>query len=80
FLASTAVAHAGNAISFQIDGQRVRIERPRKCSSLDCLTIATQDLSNKSDKSTTTTAPPAPAPMQQQPAQQAPVQATAPAA
>jgi len=80
FLASTAVAHAGNAISFQIDGQRVRIERPRNCSSLDCLTIATQDLSNKSAQPTTTTAPSAPAPVQQQPVQQAPVQATAPAA
>ena len=63
FLASTAVAHAGNAISFQIDGQRVRIERPRNCSSLDCLTIATQDLSNKSAQPTTTTAPSAPAPV-----------------
>ena len=31
-----------------IDGQRVRIERPSNCSSLDCLNIATQDLSNKS--------------------------------
>jgi hypothetical protein len=78
FLASTAVAHAGNAISFQIDGQRVRIERPRNCTSLDCLTIATQDLSNKSAKPTATTAPPAP--VQQQPVQQPPVQATAPAA
>jgi hypothetical protein len=80
FLASTAVAHAGNAISFQIDGQRVRIERPRNCSSLDCLSIATEDLSNKSTKPTATTAPSAPAPVQQQPVQQAPVQATAPAA
>ena len=80
FLASTAVAHAGNAISFQIDGQRVRIERPSNCSSLDCLTIATQDLSNKSAKPTATTAPSAPAPVHQQPAQQTPVQASAPAA
>ncbi|MBR0791912.1 DUF2147 domain-containing protein [Bradyrhizobium manausense] len=80
FLASTAVAHAGNAISFQIDGQRVRIERPRNCTSLDCLTIATQDLSNKQAKPATTTAPPAPAPVQQQPAQQTPAQVTAPAA
>jgi hypothetical protein len=80
FLASTAVAHAGNAISFQIDGQRVRIERPRNCSSLDCLNIVTQDPSNNSAKPATTTAPSAPAPVQQQPVQQAPVQATAPAA
>ncbi|WP_234680029.1 DUF2147 domain-containing protein [Bradyrhizobium monzae] len=79
FLASTAVAHAGNAISFQIDGQRVRIERPRNCVALDCLNIATQDLSNKPARPTTTQ--PAPAPAQQQPMQQpAPVQAAAPAA
>jgi len=80
FLASTAVAHAGNAISFKIDGQRIRIERPRNCSSLDCLNIVTQDPSNNSAKPATTTAPSAPAPVQQQPAPQAPVQATAPAA
>ena len=53
FLASTAVAHAGNAISFQIDGQRVRIERPRNCSSLDGLNIVTQDPSNNSAKPAT---------------------------
>jgi uncharacterized protein (DUF2147 family) len=47
FLASTAAAHAGNAISFQIEGQRIRIETPRNCASLDCVTIVAPGLSNK---------------------------------
>jgi uncharacterized protein (DUF2147 family) len=100
FLASSAVAQAGNSISFQIEGQRIRIETPRNCASLDCVTIVAPGLSNKpirlnninlnglggskDDDDTTpapsTTAQPAPAPVQQQPVQQAPVQATAPAA
>ncbi|TYO63467.1 DUF2147 domain-containing protein [Bradyrhizobium hipponense] len=47
FLASTAAAHAGNAISFQIEGQHIRIETPRNCASLDCVTIVAPSLSNK---------------------------------
>jgi uncharacterized protein (DUF2147 family) len=47
FLASTAVAHAGNSISFQIEGQHIRIETPRNCASLDCVTIVAPGLSNK---------------------------------
>jgi uncharacterized protein (DUF2147 family) len=47
FLASSAVAQAGNSISFQIDGQRIRIETPRNCASLDCVTIVAPGLSNK---------------------------------
>ncbi|WP_342739214.1 DUF2147 domain-containing protein [Bradyrhizobium sp. B117] len=47
FLASTAAAHAGNSISFQIDGQHIRIETPRNCASLDCVTIVAPGLSNK---------------------------------
>src|SRR3954468_15533722 len=102
FLASTAAAHAGNAISFQIEGQNIRIETPRNCASLNCVTIVAPGLSDKpiklnninlkglgskDDDIDTTPAPattaqpaPAPAPVQQQPVQQAPVQATAPAA
>ncbi|MGY3557132.1 uncharacterized protein (DUF2147 family) [Bradyrhizobium sp. USDA 4463] len=98
FLASTAVAHAGNSISFQIQGQHIRIETPRNCASLDCVAIVAPGLSNKpirlndinlnslggskDDDATTpstTTAQPAPAPPQP-PVQQAPMQATAPAA
>lgn len=98
FLASTAVAHAGNSLSFQIEGQRIRIETPRNCTSLDCVTIVAPGLSNKPIKlnnislnglgskdddntaPSTTTAQPAPAPVQQQPVAQAPVQTTAPVA
>ncbi|MDN4985101.1 DUF2147 domain-containing protein [Bradyrhizobium arachidis] len=47
FLASSAAAHAGNSLSFQIDGQRIRIETPRNCASLDCVTIVAPGLSNK---------------------------------
>jgi uncharacterized protein (DUF2147 family) len=47
FLASTAAAHAGNSISFEIDGQHIRIETPRNCASLDCVTIVAPGLSNK---------------------------------
>ncbi|MCK1387854.1 DUF2147 domain-containing protein [Bradyrhizobium sp. 21] len=100
FLASTAAAHAGNTISFQIEGQHIRIETPRNCASLNCVTIVAPGLSDKpiklnninlkglggskdDDVDTTpapaTTAQPAPAPVLQQPVQQAPVQATAPA-
>ena len=47
FLASTAAAHAGNSISFQIEGQHIRIETPRNCASLDCVTIVAPGLSDK---------------------------------
>jgi uncharacterized protein (DUF2147 family) len=47
FLASTAVAHAGNSISFQIEGKHIRIETPRNCASLDCVTIVAPGLSDK---------------------------------
>ncbi|MDI3567070.1 DUF2147 domain-containing protein [Bradyrhizobium sp. Arg816] len=47
FLASTAAAHAGNSIAFQIEGQHIRIETPRNCASLDCVTIVAPGLSNK---------------------------------
>src|SRR4051794_22648420 len=100
FLASTAAAHAGNSLSFQIEGQHIRIETPRNCASLNCVIIVAPGLSDKpiklnninlkglgskdDDVDTTpapaTTAQPVPAPVQQQPAQQAPVQGTAPAA
>ena len=38
-LLATTSAQAGSGISFQIDGQRVRIESPRGCNSLSCITI-----------------------------------------
>ena len=39
-LLATSSAQAGNGLSFEIDGQRVRIESPRGCSSLSCITIS----------------------------------------
>ena len=39
FMATTS-AHAGNGISFEIDGQRVRIEALRHCDSLSCIRIS----------------------------------------
>ena len=47
FLASTAAAHAGNSISIQIEGQQIRIETPRNCASLNCVTIVAPGLSDK---------------------------------
>ena len=38
-LLATTAAQAGSGITFQIDGQRVRIESPRGCNSLSCIQI-----------------------------------------
>jgi uncharacterized protein (DUF2147 family) len=38
-LMTTAHAHAGNSISFEIDGHKVRIEAPKNCGELSCLKI-----------------------------------------
>jgi uncharacterized protein (DUF2147 family) len=46
-LASTAVAHAGNVITFQIEGQKIQIQAPKNCSSLNCVTIVAPGLSKK---------------------------------
>ncbi len=43
-MASTA-AHAGNSISFEINGNRVRIEVPRNCDALSCLQVSAPGLS-----------------------------------
>ncbi len=37
---ATTSAHAGNGISFEIDGQKIRIEAPRNCDSLSCIKIS----------------------------------------
>jgi len=49
-MASTA-AHAGNGISFQIDGRKVHIEAPKNCSSLDCIQVNGSSLNLKNLKS-----------------------------
>lgn len=47
-LMATGSAHAGNSISFQIEGHRIRIEAPRNCDSLSCIQISAPSLSGSS--------------------------------
>lgn len=80
-MASTA-AHAGNSVSFDIDGHKVRIEVPRNCDRLSCIQVSAPGLSgfdlrgfgskrlDDDNDVAERTAPPTPAP--------APVQATTP--
>jgi uncharacterized protein (DUF2147 family) len=42
-MASTA-AHAGNSVSLQIGGHRIRIEAPKNCDKLSCLQISAPSL------------------------------------
>jgi uncharacterized protein (DUF2147 family) len=82
-LMTTSYAYAGNnSISFEINGQKVRIEAPKNCDQLSCLKISGFDFkgfnSKRFDDDDDTAANPA-APVQApQPA--AAVQATAPQA
>ena len=86
-LMATTSAHAGNGISFQINGERIRVEAPRNCNALSCIritapgysgTVGNIDLKGIGSKSkddddfADTPAKPAPAPAP------APVQAAAP--
>jgi uncharacterized protein (DUF2147 family) len=43
-MASTA-AHAGNSISFEIEGHKIRIEAPNNCDQLSCVQISAPGLS-----------------------------------
>jgi uncharacterized protein (DUF2147 family) len=82
-MASTA-AHAGNSVSFEIDGHKIHIEAPKNCDQLSCIKISGQGLSginlkglkgfksNDDDETINDSTPPA-----QNPAP-APVQATTP--
>jgi len=45
---SIGVAHAADSWSFQVNGQKVRIERPRNCTSLSCINIVAPGLNNSS--------------------------------
>jgi uncharacterized protein (DUF2147 family) len=38
-LMAATSAHAGNGISFVVDGQKIQIDAPKNCSSLDCIKI-----------------------------------------
>ena len=50
-LMATTAAHAGNSVSFEIEGHKVRIEVPRNCDSLSCLQISAPSLSGSGSKS-----------------------------
>jgi hypothetical protein len=39
-LMATTSAHAGNSISLEIDGHKIRIEAPKNCDQLSCLQIS----------------------------------------
>jgi uncharacterized protein (DUF2147 family) len=39
-LLATTSAYAGNSISFEVNGRKIRIEAPRNCDSLSCLQIS----------------------------------------
>ncbi|MBI5265509.1 MAG: DUF2147 domain-containing protein [Bradyrhizobium sp.] len=44
-LLASSAAHAGSSISFEIEGQKIRIEAPRHCDQLSCITITAPGLS-----------------------------------
>jgi uncharacterized protein (DUF2147 family) len=44
-LMATTAAHAGNSISFEIEGNRIHIEAPNHCDSLSCIKISAPGLS-----------------------------------
>jgi uncharacterized protein (DUF2147 family) len=92
-LMATTSAHAGGGISFEINGERVRVEAPRNCNALSCIKITAPGYSgtvgsidfkgigskhkDDDDFADTTPAKPAPAPP---PVQAAAPQPAAPAA
>jgi uncharacterized protein (DUF2147 family) len=92
-LLATTAAHAGNSVSFEIEGQKIRITAPKHCDSLSCIQISAPGLSGsgfnfKSFKSNDDdvaersdpapqTAAPAPAAQAAAPQPAAPVAATA---
>ena len=51
-LMATSAAHAGNSISFEIEGHRIRIEAPTNCDSLSCIQVSAPSLSGSGFKST----------------------------
>src|ERR1700722_5354077 len=86
-LMTSTAAHAGNSVSFEINGHRIHIEAPRNCDSLSCLQISapglsTSDFGFKTGKSTGTRDDDDVAPRSDAPAQKAAAapQAPAPAA
>jgi uncharacterized protein (DUF2147 family) len=42
---ATTAAHAGNSVSFEIEGHKIHIEAPKNCDSLSCIKISAPGLS-----------------------------------
>ncbi|MDO9562534.1 MAG: DUF2147 domain-containing protein, partial [Bradyrhizobium sp.] len=47
-LMASPSAHAGNSISFQIEGHKIRVHAPKNCSSLSCIQISAPTISGSS--------------------------------
>lgn len=72
-LMASSAAQAGDGYSFNIDGQKMRIEAPRNCNSLSCISVTKDgtaiDMKNmnfkgrKSDDDNVATSSPPPAPL-----------------
>jgi uncharacterized protein (DUF2147 family) len=72
-LMASSAAQAGDGFSFTVDGQKMRIEAPRDCNSLSCLSVTKNgsaiDMKNmdlkgrKSEDDAAATSPPPPAPL-----------------
>jgi uncharacterized protein (DUF2147 family) len=45
FLMASTAAHAGNSVSFEIDGRKIHIEAPKNCNELSCIKISGKGLS-----------------------------------
>jgi len=72
---SVGAAHAGDSWSFMVNGQRVKIERPRNCTSLSCINIVAPGLNNSSSDDEPANATTSKAPAQaNQPVAAAPMQ------
>ena len=44
-LMASSAAHAGNGLSFEVQGHKIRIEAPKNCDSLSCVQISAPSLS-----------------------------------
>ena len=79
-LMAATSAHAGSGISFVIDGQKIHIDAPKNCASLDCLKITgvntskfnVKGFASKKDDDDIAPAPAAPAPVVAAPVAAAP--------
>jgi hypothetical protein len=83
-LMATTAAHAGNSISFEVNGHRIHIEAPKNCDQLSCIKVSAPDLSgfdfkgfnSKHDDDDVATRSDSPAPAPAPAAPVAPVAAT----